>query len=86
MNVINKLHILKSTVSIAREKFRESLWRNTFQAIEDRMINTDDPKKINAAHDFLSKYWQEIHNSGIELQRILKIMDPLDVLYQFEEL
>ena len=86
MNIISKLYALKYSALIAREKFRESLWRNTFQAIENRMMNTDDPKKINAAHELLSKYWQEFQNSGIELQRILKIMNPLDILYQFEEL
>ena len=86
MNIISKLYALKYSALIAREKFRESLWRNTFQAIENRMMNTDDPKKINAAHELLSKYWQEFQNSGIDLQRILKIMNPLDILYQFEEL
>lgn len=58
MNIISKLYALKYSALIAREKFRESLWRNTFQAIENRMMNTDDPKKINAAHELLSKYWQ----------------------------
>lgn len=86
MNIISKLHILKYSALIAREKFRESLWRKTFRSIENRIMNTDNPKKINAAHDLLGKYWQEFQNSGIDLQRILKIMNPLDILYQFEEL
>ena len=86
MNIISKLYSLKYSALIAREKFRESLWRKTFRSIENRIMNTDNPKKINAAHDLLGKYWQEFQNSGIDLQRILKIMNPLDILYQFEEL
>ena len=86
MNIISKLHVLKYSALIAREKFRESLWRKTFRSIENRIMNTDNPKKINSAHDILGKYWQEFQNSGIDLQRILKIMNPLDILYQFEEL
>ena len=56
MNIISKLYSLKYSALIAREKFRESLWRKTFRSIENRIMNTDNPKKINAAHDLLGKY------------------------------
>ena len=46
MNIISKLHVLKYSALIAREKFRESLWRKTFRSIENRIMNTDNPKRL----------------------------------------
>lgn len=45
MNIIGKLHTLKNTVSIAREKFRESVWRNAFQAAERAITTSENEKK-----------------------------------------
>ena len=55
MNIIGKLHILKNAVSIAREKFRESIWINAFQAAERAITTSEDEKKIASAQNFLAK-------------------------------
>ena len=49
MNIIDKLHILKNTASIAREKFSESVWRNAFQAAERAITTSENEKKIASA-------------------------------------
>ena len=46
MNIISKLYSLKYSALIAREKFRESVWRNAFQTSE-RAITTSENEKKN---------------------------------------
>lgn len=53
MNIINKLHILKDTAVIAREKFSQKFWHNLFQALE-RTINTSEDEKKNRIRSKLS--------------------------------
>ena len=86
MNIFRKLRIFKNTTVTAHEKIDQNFWRNTFQDIEKRVAKNDDQEKIKSDRDFLKKHWREIHDSGIDLERILKIMDPLKILYQFKEL
>lgn len=86
MNIFRKLRIFKNTTATAHEKNDQSFWRNTFQDIEERIAKTNGQEKIESDRDFLKKHWREIHDSGIDLERILKIMDPLEILYQFKEL
>lgn len=86
MNIIGKLHILKNAVSIAREKFRESIWINAFQAAERAITTSEDEKKIASAQNFLAKNWRRIHAAGIDLTEIVQVMNPMDVIEQFEAL
>ena len=86
MNIFRKLRIFKNTAVTAHGKIDQNFWRNTFQDIEKRVAKNDDQEKIKSDRDFLKKHWREIHDSGIDLERILKIMDPLEILYQFKEL
>ena len=86
MNIFRKLRIFKNTAVTAHGKIDQNFWRNTFQDIEKRVAKNDDQEKIKSDRDFLKKHWREIHDSGIDLERILKIMDPLKILYQFKEL
>ena len=85
MNIISKLYSLKYSVLIAREKFRESVWRNAFQAAERAITTSEDEKKIASAQNFLAKHWRKIHAAGICLAEIVKVMNPMDVIDQFEE-
>ena len=59
MNIIGKLHILKNAVSIAREKFRESIWINAFQAAERAITTSEDEKKSHPLKTFLPKIGEE---------------------------
>lgn len=86
MNIIGKLHTLKNTVSIAREKFRESVWRNAFQAAERAINTSENEKKIASAQNFLAKHWRKIHAAGIDLAEIVQVMNPMDVIEQFDTL
>ena len=86
MNIFRKLRIFKNTTVTAHGKIDQNFWRNTFQDIEKRVAKNDDQEKIKSDRDFLKKHWREIHDSRIDLERILKIMDPLEILYQFKEL
>ena len=86
MKIIGKLHTLKNTVSIAREKFRESVWRNAFQAAERAINTSENEKKIASAQNFLAKHWRKIHAAGIDLAEIVQVMNPMDVIEQFDTL
>lgn len=86
MNIISKLHILKNAVTIASEKFSESVWCNAFQAAERTITTSEDEKKITSAQNFLAKHWRKIHAAGIDLAKIVQVMDPMDVIDQFEEI
>ena len=86
MNIISKLYSLKYSVLIAREKFRESVWRNDFQAAERAITTSEDEKKIASAQNFLAKNWRKIHAAGIDLAEIVQIMNPMDVIEQFDTL
>ena len=45
MNIISKLYSLKHSALIAREKFRESVWRNAFQTSERAITTSENEKK-----------------------------------------
>ena len=85
MNIINKLHILKDTAAIAREKFSQKFWHDLFQALERTINTSEDEKKVASAQNFLAKHWRKIHAAGIDLAEIVKVMNPIDVINQFEE-
>lgn len=53
MNIINKLHILKDTTVIAREKFSQKFWHNLFQALERTINTSEDEKKSHPLKTFL---------------------------------
>ena len=59
MNIISKLHILKNAVTIASEKFSESVWCNAFQAAERTITTSEDEKKITSAQNFLAIDWRK---------------------------
>ena len=86
MNIISKLYSLKYSALIAREKFRESIWRNAFQTSERAITTSEDEKKIASAQNFLAKHWRKIHAAGIDLAEIVQVMNPMDVIDQFEEI
>jgi len=85
MNIINKLHILKDTAVFTSEKLSQKFWCDLFQALERTVINSEDEKKIASAQNFLAKHWRKIHAAGICLAEIVKVMNPMDVIDQFEE-
>lgn len=86
MNIINKLHILKDTAVIAREKFSQKFWHNLFQALERTINTSEDEKKIASAQNFLAKHWRKMYAAGINLAEILEVMDPIDIINQFGEI
>ena len=86
MNIISKLYSLKYSALIAREKFRESVWRNAFQTSERAITTSENEKKIASAQNFLAKHWRKIHAAGIDLAEIVQVMNPMDVIDQFEEI
>ena len=55
MNIISKLYSLKYSVLIAREKFRESVWRNAFQTAERAINTSENEKKSHPLKTFLPK-------------------------------
>lgn len=86
MNIINKLHILKDTAAIAREKFSQKFWHNLFQALERTINTSEDEKKIASAQNFLAKHWRKMYAAGINLAEILEVMNPIDIINQFGEI
>ena len=86
MNIISKLYALKYSALIAREKFRESVWRNAFQTAERAINTSENEKKIASAQNFLAKHWRKIHAAGIDLAEIVQVMNPMDVIEQFDTL
>jgi len=86
MNIINKLHILKDTAVFTSEKLSQKFWCDLFQALERTVINSEDEKKIASAQNFLAKHWRKIHAAGIDLAEIVQVMNPMDVIDQFEEI
>lgn len=86
MNIINKLHILKDAASIAYEKLNQNFWCGTFQALQKCIQESEDEKKLSSAYSFLAKHWPKMHESGIDLEKIVQVLHPLDIIEQFEAL
>lgn len=86
MNIIGKLRILKNTVVIAREKFNQNFWRGTFQALQKCIQESEDEKKLSSAYSFLAKHWPKMHEAGVNLEEIVQVLYPLDIIEQFEVL
>ena len=74
MNIINKLHILKDTAAIAREKFSQKFWHDLFQALERTINTSEDEKKVASAQNFLAKHWRKMYAAGSNLAEILEIL------------
>lgn len=85
MKIISKLNILKDTAVFTSEKLSQKFWCDLFHALERTIITSEDEKKIASAQNFLAKHWQRIHTAGIDLAEIVKVMNPMDVIDQFEE-
>lgn len=86
MNIINKLHILKDAASIAYEKLNQNFWCGTFQALQKCIQESEDEKKLSSAYNFLAKHWPKMHEAGIDLEEIVQVLHPLDIIGQFEAL
>ncbi len=86
MNIINKLHILKNTALIAREKLSQNFWCGTFQALQKCIQESEDEKKLSSAYSFLAKHWPKMHEAGVDLEEIVQVLHPLDIIEQFEAL
>lgn len=86
MKIISKLHILKDAASIAYEKLNQNFWCGTFQALQKCIQESEDEKKLSSAYSFLAKHWPKMHESGIDLEEIVQVLYPLDIMEQFEAL
>lgn len=86
MNIINKLHILKDTASLTYEKLSQNFWCGTFQALQKCIQESEDEKKLSSAYSFLAKHWPKMHESGVDLEEIVQVLHPLDIIEQFEAL
>ena len=86
MNIISKLHILKDTVVVTREKLSQKFWCNIFQALQKCIQESEDEKKLNSAYSFLAKHWPKMHEAGVDLEEIVQVLHPLDIIGQFEAL
>ena len=86
MKIINKLHILKDAASIAYEKLNQNFWCGTFQALQKCIQESEDEKKLSSAYSFLAKHWPKMHESGVDLEEIVQVLHPLDIIEQFEAL
>lgn len=86
MNIINKLHILKDTVVIAHEKLSQNFWRGIFQALQKCIQESEDEKKLSSAYSFLAKHWPKMYEAGVDLEEIVQVLHPLDIIEQFEAL
>lgn len=94
MNIINKLHILKDAAVIAREKFNptfckkfnQNFWGNIFQALQKCIKESEDEEKLSSAYSFLAKHWPKMHEASVDLEEIVQVLHPLDIIEQFEVL
>ena len=86
MNIINKLHILKDTASLTYEKLSQNFWCGTFQALQKCIQESEDEKKLSSAYSFLAKHWPKMHEAGVDLEEIVQVLHPLDIIEQFEAL
>ena len=86
MNIINKLHILKNTASLTYEKLSQNFWCGTFQALQKCIQESEDEKKLSSAYSFLAKHWPKMHEAGVDLEEIVQVLHPLDIIEQFEAL
>lgn len=86
MNIINKLHILKDTAVIAYERLNQNFWCGIFQALQKCIQESEDEKKLSSAYNFLAKHWPKMHEAGIDLEEIVQVLHPLDIIGQFEAL
>ena len=86
MNIINKLHILKDTASLTYEKLSQNFWRGIFQALQKCIQESEDEKKLSSAYSFLAKHWPKMYEAGVDLEEIVQVLHPLDIIEQFEAL
>lgn len=86
MNIINKLHILKDTASLTYEKLNQNFWCGIFQALQKCIQESEDEKKLSSAYSFLAKHWPKMYEAGIDLEEIVQVLHPLDIIEQFETL
>lgn len=86
MNIVGKLRILKDTVAIAHEKLSQNFWRGIFQALQKCIQESEDEKKLSSAYSFLAKHWPKMYEAGVDLEEIVQVLHPLDIIEQFEAL
>ena len=86
MNIIEKLHILKDTALLTSEKLSQKFWCGTFQALQKCIQESEDEKKLSSAYSILAKHWPKMHEAGVDLEEIVQVLYPLDIIEQFEAL
>lgn len=83
MNIIG---ILKELAVATREKFNQKFWYDIFPVLKKCIQESEDEKKLSSAYKILAKHWPKMHDAGVDMEEIVQVLHPLDVIEQFEAL